>query len=85
MRKVAKVFDNADIASQNSDPAVMLQDNMLGIITTLNDTLQVHGKIPIETKQKILRSFGEFSKLVGPTISNVAPQVIFSCALHFPV
>ena len=48
---------------------------MLGIITNLNDMLQVHGKLSIEAKQRILRSFGEFSKLVGNTITNIAPQV----------
>ena len=55
--------------------ATILEDNMLGIITNLNDMLQVHGKLSIETKQRILRSFGEFSKLVGNAISNIAPQV----------
>ena len=55
--------------------ATILEDNMLGIITNLNDMLQVHGKLAIETKQRILRSFGEFSKLVGNAISNIAPQV----------
>lgn len=49
---------------------------MLGVISTLNDMLQeVHGRQTVETKQKILRSFGEFARLVGPSIANVAPQV----------
>lgn len=75
LKKIAKVFENSDTASQNANIETMLRDNMLGIVTNLNDMLQNHGKLPIETKQRILRSFGEFSKLVGPTVSNIAPQV----------
>ena len=49
---------------------------MLGIITTLNDLVQeVREKKTPETKQRILRSFGEFAKRVGKDISNVGPQV----------
>lgn len=60
---------------------------MLGVISTLNDMLQeVHGKQSIESKQKILRSFGEFAKQVGSAISNVAPQVgVSSLAVASPI
>ncbi|KAI9068446.1 hypothetical protein FKP32DRAFT_1561636 [Trametes sanguinea] len=55
--------------------SAFLKENMLGVVATLNDMLQeVHGRQSIESKQKILRSFGEFAKQVGPAISNVAPQ-----------
>ncbi|KAI0660728.1 hypothetical protein C8Q70DRAFT_912237 [Cubamyces menziesii] len=57
--------------------AALLKEHMLGVISTLNDMLQeVHGKQSIEAKQKILRSFGEFAKQVGPAIINVAPQIM---------
>ena len=58
---------------------------MLGVISTLNDMLQeVHGRQTIEMKQKVLRSFGEFAKVVGPTIANVAPQARFCSVSREP-
>ncbi len=49
---------------------------MLGLITHINEMLQeVHGKIPMSAKQKILRSLGAVVSLIGSPISTVAPQV----------
>lgn len=63
-------------SGSKEDIEAFFKEHMLGVISTLNDMLQeVHGRQTVETKQKILRSFGEFAKLVGPSIANVAPQV----------
>ncbi|CDO73801.1 hypothetical protein BN946_scf185015.g130 [Trametes cinnabarina] len=80
LRKVAREAtspkSNLPIGSDEEYNA-FLKEHMLGIISTLNDMLQeVHGKQSMESKQRILRSFGEFAKQVGPAISNVAPQVM---------
>lgn len=59
-----------------NDLAAFLKDHMLGIITTLNDMVQeVREKKTPETKQRILRSLGEFARRVGRDICNVGPQV----------
>lgn len=66
-------------SGSDEEYAACMKEHMLGVISTLNDMLQeVHGKQSIESKQKILRSFGEFAKQVGSAISNVAPQVCLS-------
>ncbi|KAI0832693.1 hypothetical protein BC628DRAFT_1309839 [Trametes gibbosa] len=80
LRKVAqKIAPPTSKAPSGSEEEYTnyLKEHMLGIITALNDTLQeAHGKQPIESKQKILRSFGEFAKQVGSAINNVSPQIM---------
>ncbi|KAI0638446.1 hypothetical protein C8Q77DRAFT_1046895 [Trametes polyzona] len=80
LRKVARILAPPKSklpGGSDEEYAACLKEHMLGIITSLNDMLQeVHGKQSIESKQKILRSFGEFAKQVGSAISNVAPQIM---------
>lgn len=69
--KKQTTYDTADEAILG-----MLKDNMVGIVTKLNDLLQDHeGKMSVEAKRKILRALGAFTREVGTSISNVAPQV----------
>ncbi|KAI0353102.1 hypothetical protein OH77DRAFT_1497585 [Trametes cingulata] len=80
LRKVARLLASSKSrlpSGSDEEFAAFLKEHMLGIISSLNDMLQeVHGKQSIESKQKILRSYGEFAKQVGPAISNVAPQIM---------
>ncbi|KAH9855081.1 hypothetical protein C2E23DRAFT_725567 [Lenzites betulinus] len=80
LRKVAQKIapSKSKVASGSEEEYTSyLKEHMLGIITALNDKLQeAHGKQPIESKQKILRSFGEFAKQVGSAINNVSPQIM---------
>ncbi|KAI9000757.1 hypothetical protein BD414DRAFT_405932 [Trametes punicea] len=80
LRKVARIAapPKSKLPSGSDEEyTAFLREHMLGVISTLNDMLQeVHGKQSMESKQKILRSFGEFAKQVGASISNVAPQIM---------
>ncbi|KAI0375920.1 hypothetical protein BV20DRAFT_933352 [Pilatotrama ljubarskyi] len=80
LRKLARLLAPSKSrlpSGSDEEFAAFLKEHMLGIISSLNDMLQeVHGKQSIESKQKILRSYGEFAKQVGPAISNVAPQIM---------
>jgi serine/threonine-protein kinase ATR len=53
-----------------------LKTYMLGVVTYVNEMLRDgRGKISVVMKRKILRSLGHMVKLIGPSISTVAPQV----------
>ncbi|KAI1796128.1 hypothetical protein LXA43DRAFT_880633 [Ganoderma leucocontextum] len=81
LRKLVRLLGppGSEPSGSREDIQAFFKEHMLGVISTLNDMLQeVHGRQTIETKQKILRSFGEFAKLVGPSIANVAPQFMAS-------
>lgn len=55
-----------------------LSPNMLGIISSLHDILhEILGKQTIDEKRKILLSFSELIRTVGPSMSKYAPQVPF--------
>lgn len=57
---------------------------MLGVISLMNDMLQdVQGKKSIMVKKQILRGLGALVQQIGPTISNVAPQVCFLATHNF--
>ncbi|OBZ70466.1 Serine/threonine-protein kinase atr [Grifola frondosa] len=61
----------------SQDTGDILTVNMLGVISNLNDMLQdVQGKRSIESKRRILRSLGPFIAHIGPSIYNVAPQLM---------
>ncbi|PCH40938.1 hypothetical protein WOLCODRAFT_69995 [Wolfiporia cocos MD-104 SS10] len=65
--------------SQNTSQTTsnFLKPYMLGIITHLNDLLcDVMGKLPVASKKMIIRCLGSFAEEVGPTVINVAPQVM---------
>ncbi|KAI0776189.1 hypothetical protein BD413DRAFT_469293 [Trametes elegans] len=80
LHKVARLYPPSKSkhpSGSEGEYRAFLKEHMLGVISTLNDMLQeVHGRQSIESKQKILRSFGEFAKQVGPAISTVAPQMM---------
>ncbi|TBU47261.1 hypothetical protein BD309DRAFT_856414 [Dichomitus squalens] len=81
LRKLVRLLGapGSEASGTRQEIEAFFKEHMLGVISTLNDMLQeVHGRQSIETKQKILRSLGEFAKLVGPTIANVAPQIMAS-------
>ncbi|TFK72010.1 hypothetical protein BDN72DRAFT_869695 [Pluteus cervinus] len=59
------------------DLGSFLKSHMLGLITVLNEMLQdVFGKKSLATKRKILRGLGMLVSYIGPSISNVAPQIM---------
>ncbi|KAI0751060.1 hypothetical protein C8Q80DRAFT_1099585 [Daedaleopsis nitida] len=75
LRKLTRVLQGD--AERSVEVSAKLKDQMLGIITTLNDMVQeVREKKTPESKQKILRSFGEFARRVGKDVSNVGPQIM---------
>ncbi|KZT29389.1 hypothetical protein NEOLEDRAFT_1056118 [Neolentinus lepideus HHB14362 ss-1] len=54
-----------------------LKTHILGIITHMNEMLQeVQGKKSLEAKRQILRSLGAVIVRIGPSVSNVAPQIM---------
>jgi serine/threonine-protein kinase ATR len=58
------------------DLGAFLKTYMLGLISVINDMLQdVQGKKSVTAKRQILRSLGALVTLIGPSISNVSPQV----------
>lgn len=64
------------------DLGLFLKTYMLGIVTVINDLLRdVQGKKSVLSKRQILRSLGTFVVLMGPSITNVAPQVRSRCNL----
>jgi serine/threonine-protein kinase ATR len=93
MEALQKVGQTLEIANtnQSSGPSRviedLLRDNMLGIISYINDLLQdVQGKKLPTAKQAILRALGVFIKYIGPPICNIAPQVYEGCRIfeaHF--
>ncbi|KAJ7506601.1 hypothetical protein B0H11DRAFT_1706690 [Mycena galericulata] len=64
-------------ASPASDLAAFLKTYMLGVVSHVNEMLRDgRGKISVVMKRKILRSLGPMVKLIGPSISTVAPQIM---------
>jgi serine/threonine-protein kinase ATR len=62
--------------ASSSDLTAFLKTYMLGVVTYVNEMLRDgRGKISVVMKRKILRSLGHMVKLIGPSISTVAPQV----------
>jgi serine/threonine-protein kinase ATR len=58
------------------DLGTFLKTYMLGLISVINDMLQdVQGKKTVTVKRQILRSLGALVIQIGPSISNVSPQV----------
>lgn len=51
----------------------ILKIYVLGILSHLNDVLQ--DRKPAEKKQQVLRGLGRLIEQIGPSITNVAPQV----------
>ncbi|EPQ58953.1 hypothetical protein GLOTRDRAFT_70000 [Gloeophyllum trabeum ATCC 11539] len=57
--------------------ASFLNANILGLITYLNEMLQeVQGRKSAETKRHILRGLGAMIINIGPSVNNVAPQIM---------
>ena len=76
----------AQRAPTQQDLGNFLKPWMLGIISDMNDMLQdVQGRKSVSEKCQILRGLTALINNIGPTISNVAPQVsrrfftLFSC------
>lgn len=62
--------------ASNKSSGELLKEHMLGIITSISQMLQeLRGKQSVASKRRILRSFGILFTIIGPSISNVAPQV----------
>ncbi|KAJ7771049.1 hypothetical protein DFH07DRAFT_734832 [Mycena maculata] len=59
------------------DLPAFLKTYMLGVVSYVNEMLRDgRGKISVVLKRKILRSLGPMVKLIGPSISTVAPQIM---------
>ncbi|KAJ6560264.1 hypothetical protein B0H19DRAFT_1146990 [Mycena capillaripes] len=59
------------------DLPAFLKTYMLGVVSHVNEMLRDgRGKISVVMKRKILRSIGLVVKLIGPSISVVAPQIM---------
>ncbi|KAF8214176.1 hypothetical protein K438DRAFT_1902229 [Mycena galopus ATCC 62051] len=76
LKKVERVMVPENAASP-PDLAGFLKTYMLGVVTYVNEMLRDgRGKISVVMKRKILRSLGHMVKLIGPSISTVAPQIM---------
>ncbi|KAJ6515319.1 hypothetical protein C8R45DRAFT_1139488, partial [Mycena sanguinolenta] len=77
LKKVERVMVSDSEPSSPSDLAAFLKTYMLGVVTYVNEMLRDgRGKISVVMKRKILRSLGHMVKLIGPSISTVAPQIM---------
>ncbi|PBK93781.1 hypothetical protein ARMGADRAFT_1100399 [Armillaria gallica] len=80
LKRVSKSLIPPSVAGRSQtipDIGAFLKQYMLGLITHINEMLQeVHGKILMSAKQKILRSLGAVVSLIGSPISTVAPQIM---------
>ncbi|CCL98247.1 uncharacterized protein FIBRA_00241 [Fibroporia radiculosa] len=77
LRKVERSLSSRATARTPTTSGSLLKTHMLGIISHLNDHLQdFYGKRSLEMKKMIVRSLGMFVAEVGPTINNVAPQIM---------
>ncbi len=76
LEKVNKALLESQASNSSSGPGELLKEHMLGIITSISQMLQeLRGKQSVASKRRILRSFGILFTIIGPSISNVAPQV----------
>ena len=76
LHKVDKSLTSSSRAQRQQDLGNFLKPWMLGIISDMNDMLQdVQGKKSVSEKCQILRGLAALINNIGPTISNVAPQV----------
>lgn len=79
LHKVDKTLippSRAQRAPTQQDLGTFLKPWMLGIISDMNDMLQdVQGRKSVSEKRQILRGLAALINNIGPTISNVAPQV----------
>ncbi|TFK55398.1 hypothetical protein OE88DRAFT_1622542 [Heliocybe sulcata] len=67
----------ASLSSSDEHLAAFLKRHILGIITHMNEMLQeVQGKKSLEAKRQILRSLGAVIIRIGPSVSDVAPQIM---------
>jgi serine/threonine-protein kinase ATR len=58
------------------DLGAYLKEHMLGLITHISEMVQeIPRKYSIRAKCGILRSLGALVRHIGPSISNIAPQV----------
>ncbi|EIN10974.1 hypothetical protein PUNSTDRAFT_63830 [Punctularia strigosozonata HHB-11173 SS5] len=80
LQKVGQTLETLKPSRRQDEPQTigdLLRDNMLGIISYMNDLLQdVQGKKSTTTKQGVLRALGAFISYVGPAISSIAPQIM---------
>lgn len=59
------------------DLGTFLRQYMLGILSGISDMLQgVQGKKSAEVRRKIVHSIGVLVTIIGPSVSNVAPQIM---------
>lgn len=59
-----------------TEPASLLGEYLMGVVSHLNEVLQdVYGRKIITTKQKVMRGLGVLIRYTGPQINTVAPQV----------
>ncbi|KAJ7098650.1 hypothetical protein B0H15DRAFT_771712 [Mycena belliarum] len=66
-----------DGSTLSPDLAGFLKTYMLGVVSYVNEMLRDgRGKISVVMKRKILRSLGPMVKLIGPSVSTVAPQIM---------
>ncbi|OSX59349.1 hypothetical protein POSPLADRAFT_1048687 [Postia placenta MAD-698-R-SB12] len=80
LKKVERAAQQSRSCAQvdsGSKIGAFMRTYMLGVISHLNDLLQDgYGRRSLETKKNIVRSLGQFTTEVGPTISRVAPQIM---------
>ncbi|KAJ7055002.1 hypothetical protein C8F01DRAFT_1160647 [Mycena amicta] len=77
LKKVERAMMNGDDDLLDSDLPKFLKTYMLGVVSDVNNMLRdARGKIEVVTKRRILRSLGVLVQLIGPGISNVAPQIM---------
>ncbi|KAF4575250.1 serine/threonine-protein kinase M1 [Pleurotus pulmonarius] len=77
LEKVNKALLESQASNSSSGPGELLKEHMLGIITSISQMLQeLRGKQSVASKRRILRSFGILFTIIGPSISNVAPQIM---------
>lgn len=66
------------------DLGAYLKDHMLGLITHISEMVQeIPRKYSVKAKCGILRSLGALVRHIGPTISNIAPQVCLAVSVVF--
>ncbi|KAJ7462055.1 hypothetical protein FB451DRAFT_1043857 [Mycena latifolia] len=64
-------------STPSPDLGAFLKTYMLGVVSYVNEMLRDgRGKISVVMKRKILRSLGPMVKLIGPSVSTVAPQIM---------
>ncbi|THU91880.1 hypothetical protein K435DRAFT_967914 [Dendrothele bispora CBS 962.96] len=74
---LARFTQKPGTSPSQSNLGLFLKVYSLGLITYLSDMLQdFYGKKPVDAKRKILRGIALMTESIGPSVTNIAPQIM---------